>query len=244
MELFDEIDILKNELSAVRPLSAVSLASLREDLIVKWTYNSNGIEGNTLTLKETKVVLEGITVGGKTIREHLEAKNHQEAIYYLEEIINQKEELSEWQIKNIHHLILHGIDDDHSGKYRTVNVVVSGAEHIPTDSLLIQEEMEKLIAWHKSASGMHPVERAARLHTDFVGIHPFIDGNGRTARLLLNFELMKSGYAPVIIKKEDRLSYYQALDLAHTKGSYREFIEMVGRLELGMLQDYLAVCRT
>ena len=128
--MFTRIDQLKARLDAQRPLPAATLASLREDLILRWTYHSNAIEGNTLTLLETKVVLEGITVGGKALREHFEAINHRNAIYYAEDIIKNEEPFSEWQIRNIHQLILKTIDDDNSGRYRQQNVLTSGATTI------------------------------------------------------------------------------------------------------------------
>ncbi|MDD4237948.1 MAG: Fic family protein [Desulfotomaculaceae bacterium] len=157
-----------------------------------WTYNSNAIEGNTLTISETRVVLEGITIGGKTIREHLEVINHKDAILFLEELVNNNEHLSEWNIKNIHRLVLKNIDDENAGRYRTENVIISGAKHRPPGHYLIKDQMEQLVKdcnghWQK----LHSIERATLLHGEFVKIHPFVDGNGRTARLLLNFELIK-----------------------------------------------------
>ena len=218
----------KEQLDAARPLPKHTLRTLQEKLFLEWTYNSNAIEGNTLTLNETKVVLEGITVGGKTLREHLEVINHRDAIRYIEEIISDQEPLSEWQIKNIHRLVLKGIDDSYAGVYREEQVFISGAAHIPHAGFLIKEEMENMMDWYRNeGSNINAIERRAMLHVIFVGIHPFIDGNGRTARLLLNLELMKAGYPPVIIKVENRLAYYEALDKAHTTKDYRDFIALV-----------------
>ncbi|MBO0588408.1 Fic family protein [Sporosarcina sp. E16_8] len=226
--MFQEIDRKKQLLEGKRPLPTYTLKSLREKLLLEWTYNSNAIEGNTLTLKETKVVLEGITVGGKTMREHLEVINHRDAILYVEEIVANNESFSEWQIKNLHRLILKGIDDAYAGRYRDQQVYISGAEHVPPEPFLIKEKMEELISLHDGeAESLHPIERAARLHIIFVGIHPFIDGNGRASRLLLNLDLMKDGFPPIVIKTENRLSYYDALDKAHTTGIYDDFIELV-----------------
>lgn len=226
--MFEEINRKKKLLDSKRPLPSYTVKSLREKLFLEWTYNSNAIEGNTLTLKETKVVLDGITVGGKTLREHLEVINHRDAILYVEEIIGRKELLSEWQIKNIHQLILKRIDDAYAGRYRDQQVFISGAEHVPPEPLLLKEKMEELVIWYEeTAKTLHPVERAAMLHVIFVGIHPFIDGNGRTARILLNFELMKVGFPPIVIKAEHRLAYYNALDKAHTMADYSSFIELV-----------------
>ncbi|TCI57385.1 Fic family protein [Exiguobacterium sp. SH1S21] len=238
--MFERITIKKIELDQKRPLPVYTLRSLREKLFLEWTYNSNAIEGNTLTINETKVVLEGITVGGKTMREHLEVINHQEAIVYVEEIVRREEPFSEWQIKNLHRLVLKGIDDAYAGVYRDQQVFIAGAVHTPPPSYMIQEQMEQLIHWYETeAINLHPVERGALLHGKFVGIHPFIDGNGRTSRLLLNLELMKSGYPPVIIRVENRLAYYNALDRAHPTGTYDDFIELVSTEVEASLDLYL-----
>lgn len=227
--MFTQIDEKKKQIDEKRPLSKYTVNNIREELLLQWTYNSNAIEGNTLTLRETKVVLEdGITIGGKTLREHFEVVNHKEAIFYIEDIVNEKEPLSERQIKNIHYLILKGIDDEKAGVYRNRKVIITGATHSPPPPHQIQGQMEGLIEWYRNdGQKMHTVKRAAKLHTDFVTIHPFIDGNGRTARLLLNFELMKDGYPPAIIRADDRRDYYDALDKAATTGDYDDFILMV-----------------
>jgi Fic family protein len=218
--LLAETDLQKAQLDVARPLPEETVASLRDALTLDWTYNSNAIEGNTLTLQETKVVLEGITIGGKTLREHLEATNHRDAIGYVEEIVAKREALTEWQIKNIHALVRRGISDKDAGRYREGNVVIGGASMVPPDAIHLPQEMAALIAWYDSANAMHPVERAAELHTRFVKVHPFIDGNGRTGRLLLNFELMKSGYPPAVIRAQDRQTYYRVLDEACVTGVY------------------------
>ena len=221
------VDEAKAELDSLRPLPVNSVASLREKLFLEWTYNSNAIEGNTLTLRETKVVLEGITVGGKSLREHFEAINHRNAILYVEELVAGQEPLSEWQIKSIHGLVLKGVDDDEAGRYRRENVVIAGASTAPPDFLHLNEEMRELIIWHEGAEKLHPIERAAELHTRFVEIHPFIDGNGRTGRLLMNLELMKAGYPPAVIRKEDRLPYYDALDEACVSRSFDGITDLI-----------------
>ncbi|OAI17075.1 cell filamentation protein Fic [Methylomonas koyamae] len=288
---FAEIDRLKSRLDSLRPLPEHTVRTLHEQQVLEWTYHSNAIEGNTLTLKETKVVLEGITIGGKPLREHFEVINHKEAIDYVEAIVQNQEALSEWQIKSIHHLVLKNIDDRNAGQYRQENVVIAGAEHLPPDYLKVPEAMAGLMAWYRQATGldssnpntadsskkpspegegwvrgnlnneesfissphpnllpegegvlrMHPVECAAQLHVDFVGIHPFVDGNGRTSRLLMNFELMRRGFLPVIIPVEQRLAYYDALDTAHTRGDYSLFIELVASLEQATLERYLRI---
>lgn len=239
--LLKKIDADKAALDAARPLPSHTVASLREKLVLEWTYHSNAIEGNTLTLRETKVVLEGITVGGKTLREHFEAINHRDAILYVEEIVSKAEALSEWQIRNIHGLVLKSINDREAGRYRRENVVIAGASTMPPDFLHLPAEMAALIDWYEKAGAMHPVERAAELHTRFVKIHPFVDGNGRTGRLLLNFELMKAGFPPAIIRKEDRLAYYDALDKACVSGDYGDIARLVAESVQRSLDTYLDV---
>jgi Fic family protein len=225
---FNKLDHLKKILDSYRPLQEEVVANLHDDLVLRWTYNSNAIEGNTLTLKETKVALEGITIGGKTMREHFEAINHREAIYFVESLVTKDEPLSEWQIKSVHQLILKNIDDKNAGVYRKTNVIISGADHIPPDAIHVESEMQAFINWYKrTATGLHSVERAARVHADFVKIHPFVDGNGRTSRLLMNLELMKSGYPPVVLPVEKRLEYYEAMDKAHTKNDYEPFLLLI-----------------
>ncbi|MGJ3495145.1 Adenosine monophosphate-protein transferase SoFic (plasmid) [Piscirickettsia salmonis] len=225
---FDSLDRLKSKLDSFRPLPPELVRNLHEDLILRWTYNSNAIEGNTLTLLETKVVLEGITIGGKTLREHFEAINHKEAILFIEELVQKNTNLSLHDLKAIHQLILKGIDDKNAGRYRTTNVIISGASHTPPEHYQLDEKMEQFIDWYKTeGKNLHPVERAARVHIDFVGIHPFIDGNGRTSRLLTNFELMKDGYPAIVIPVNKRIEYYTALDLACGEKNYDSFINFI-----------------
>ena len=239
---FSEIDKLKKELNNKRPIPKETLKSLQESINLEWTYNSNGIEGNTLTLRETQVVLEGITIGGKTVKEHLEAINHEQAIKYLDELVNDKKAVSEWNIKSLHQLILKDIDNENAGKYRCENVTIKGANHIPPDYLKVPELMEKLILNYNNWKKYHPIVQSALLHGELVKIHPFIDGNGRTSRLLMNLDLMNKGYNPVIIKKENKLEYYEALDKAHTTGDYTNFVKLVTKLEIEMLKKYLELC--
>lgn len=236
---FDEVDKLKEKLDSKRPIPKETLKSLKESINLEWTYNSNGIEGNTLTLRETQVVLEGITVGGKTIKEHLEAINHEKAIIYLDELVKENNPITEWNIKNIHQLILKEIDNENAGRYRKENVTIKGATHIPPDYIKIPELMEKLILNYETWNKYHPIIQAALLHGELVKIHPFVDGNGRTSRLIMNLDLMNHGYNPVIIKKEDRLEYYEALDNAHITGNYTDFIKLINKLEIEMLNKYL-----
>ncbi len=231
MNRYRELDKLKQKLDSFRPLQPEIVSSLHEDLVLRWTYHSNAIEGNTLTLKETKVALEGITIGGKTMREHFEVINHREAIYFVEELVKKNESLSEWQIKSIHQLIFKNIDDKHAGLYRKTNVIISGANHVPPDALHTESEMQSFINWYQTDGGyLHPVELAARVHADFVKVHPFVDGNGRTSRLLMNLELMKGGFPPAVLPMEKRLEYYETLDTAHTKDNYEPFLTLISNI--------------
>ncbi|MDH2021075.1 Fic family protein [Acinetobacter ursingii] len=240
--MFEIIDDLKAKLDQHRPLSPTIVKNLHEDLILRWTYHSNAIEGNTLTLLETKVVLEGITVGGKALREHFEAINHRDAILYVEDIIKKQEPFSEWQIRNIHQLILKNIDDENAGRYRQQNVLISGATTNPPDHTLLNDKMAQFIDWYnQEAHKLHPVERAAKVHADFVGIHPFIDGNGRTSRLLMNLELMKAGYPPSVITVENRLAYYEALDQWMAYGNTEPFINLIAGVVLDGFKPYQTV---
>ena len=238
--MFTELEHLHKQLNALRPLSPNTLKSLHEQLVLEWTYHSNAIEGNTLTLKETKVVLEGITIGGKSMREHVEAINHKEAIDYVEAIIHHQESLSEHVIKSIHQLILKNIDPSNAGVYRSENVLIAGADHKPPEHLHIAEQMTTLVRQYQHFEG-HAIERATWLHSDFVRIHPFVDGNGRTARLLMNLDLMKSGFQPIIIKASDRLAYYEALDKAHTQGQIEDFLHLVIAAEKEAIEAILSL---
>lgn len=237
------VDAKKQVLDNLRPLPSHSAQSLRAKISLDWTYNSNAIEGNTLTLRETKVVVEdGITIGGKSLREHSEAVNHHEAIQYVEELVNSNEPISEWLIKNIHQLVLKGIDQNNAGRYRNENVVISGAGFNPPDFLYLPERMNDLMLWHSGPGKyLHPIERAAHLHAKFVEIHPFIDGNGRTGRLLMNLDLMREGYPVAVILKEDRLAYYEALDKACVEQSYDDFTRMLTESVDKSLDLYLEV---
>ena len=238
----NQIDELKKKLDDKRALNKITIKSLREGDILDWTYHSNAIEGNTLTLTETKVVLEGITIGGKSVDEHLEAINHKDAILFLEDLIKQEKDVLKLRnIKDIHRLVLKDIDNINAGIVRNKNVIISGATHIPPDYLKLDEELDKLMINYNDWKLLHPVIRAGLIHGEFVKIHPFIDGNGRTSRLLMNFEVMKEGYPPIIIKKEKRIDYYKALDKAHITKDYTDFINMLLDLEIEILNRYLKI---
>jgi Fic family protein len=244
---FDEINKLKMELDSLRPLPAAAVRNLDEIYRVEWTYNSNAIEGNTLTLLETKLVLEeGLTIGGKKLREHFEVINHAEAIQYVKEVVDRKIELSEFVIKSIHQLVLRNIDDENAGRYRTINVGISGSKHIPPSFPTVPEKMEQLIQWYQQKKDqLHPVELAARLHFQFVYIHPFTDGNGRTARLLMNLILMGYGFPPAIVKAEGkaRMAYYETLEEASVNDNLNPFIHLIAGCVEESLQKYISVVK-
>lgn len=238
---FQDIDTKKAFLDKHRPLPPETVASIREHQNLSWTYNSNAIEGNTLTLIETKVVLEGITIGGKSLKEHLEVVNHRDAIEFVESLVAKKEALNEWNIKSVHQLVLKGIDQENAGRYRNVNVRIGGTSFVPPGHLHVPEEMHKLMDWYeKETKNLHPIEKAAQLHNRFVTAHPFVDGNGRTARLLMNFELMQNGYPPTIILRDDRSAYYEVVE----KGNYGQhdaFCRFVAKNVEIALDSYLSL---
>lgn len=212
MDKLEKIYMLKAELDGRRPLSRGEIEKIKENYIIKNTYNSNAIEGNTLTEIETRVIIEtGMTVAKKTLREHLEVKNHAEALFYIEELKNRN--LSEYDIKSIHSIVLDGIDRENAGQYRRIDVRIGGATHDVTPAYLISQEMTNLIQWYHSEK--ITIDRIIEFTCKFVNIHPFIDGNGRTSRLLTNLELLKIGYPPITILVVDRLEYYQALDKSY-----------------------------
>jgi Fic family protein len=236
---FTTLDELKAKLDAHRPLASDLVQNLRKDMVLRYTYHSNAIEGNTLTLMETKVVLEeGITIGGKPLRDHLEAINHADAISFLESLVQELAPLQERNLKELHQLVLRGIDDD-AGRYRKCNVIISGASHTPPDHLHVEESMGRFFTWYQGeAQSMHPIERAAKVHTDLVIIHPFRDGNGRTSRLVMNLELMRAGFPTVIIPVEERASYYENLDRAGAHGDYAPFTRQLARLVEDSFKPY------
>lgn len=205
----------KQELDSCRPLTQGELERLSEDFAVEYTYNSNAIEGNTLTLRETDMVLRGLTIGKKPLQDHLAAIGHKEAFDYVGELVKARAPLSEWEIRQIHSLVLADKKDDR-GVYRSIPVRILGAAHEPAPPHLIAEKMVALLKSY-GQSQENIITKLARFHIEFEGIHPFIDGNGRTGRLLVNLELMKEGHPPIDIKYADRLAYYEAFDAYHIK---------------------------
>lgn len=245
-ELLDEVDVLKEQLSTLRPLPEEALKKIQDALDIEYTYESNRIEGNTLTLQETALVVnEGVTISGKSMREHLEAINHTEAINYIKDIAKQDIEISERTIKEIHALILHGIDRENAGKYRTVPVMISGSTHMPPQPYLIEKQMEDFMLRFQQMEEekVHPVLVAAYLHDELVRIHPFIDGNGRTSRLLMNLYLLRNGYVIITLKgsNDAKVNYYKALEKSHTEHLAEDFQQLVVEAEIVALQKYLSI---
>ncbi len=219
-ELITRIDEKLAILQALRPLPSIAVKKLQEQFEIEMTYNSNAIEGNSLTLKETFLVInEGITVKGKPLKDHLEAKDHHDALEMVYELVSQdtRPTISQLLIRSLHQLVVKKTDEEFAGKYRTSAVFIGGADHTPPDALRVPEDMKKLLAWFsKNQKKLHPIELAALLHHKLVYIHPFFDGNGRTARLLMNIVLLRAGYPLAVILKNDRQKYYRALQAADT----------------------------
>ena len=230
----------KTQLDALRPLPRTALARLRERIILEWIYNSNAIEGSTLTIQETRLVLEtGLTIGGKSLREHFEVINHREAIEFVEALVEKGKPVTAHTVRQIHALVLANIDDEQAGQYRQLPVRIGGAGHEPPESWEVPRLMQELSDWlGTAAQGLHPIVRTAETHHRLVYIHPFIDGNGRTARLVMNLLLMKDGYPPTVIRKVDRRSYYSVLARAD-RGDSAPFANFVGRAVEHSLTVYL-----
>lgn len=235
----ERIQQKKAELDKLRPLPTYALKSIKDSLMIEWTYNSNSIEGNTLTLQETKMVIEeGFTIKGKSLREHFEAVNHQEAIELVESLISDHYILRETDILNIHELVLQKIEKDFAGRFRTSGVRISGANFVPPNALKINEYITELTEWTNTAD-LNIILKSAIFHHRFVWIHPFFDGNGRTARLLFNLLLMKDGFAPAIILKNDRKKYYDALNSANNK-NYSKLVLLILQALERSLDIYLS----
>lgn len=241
--LIKQADELKALLDQKRPLSKAHLAKLMDYYKVEYTYDSNRIEGNTMTLKETALVIEkGLTISGKSVREHFETVNHAEAIDMLFELVENKTLINEYLVKQIHGLILRGIDKENAGKYRDVNVRISGSKHFPPEPYLLSKLMEDyFLFYNENKSRMHPIVLAAEMHERLVTIHPFIDGNGRTARLVMNLVLMQAGYPITNIssEKDSRLHYYETLEVAQTKHNKAPFIEFIFNNVIYAITDFL-----
>lgn len=239
--LLDQIDDLKKCLDSFRPLNSAQVKNLQGAWDIEYTYDSNRIEGNTLTLQETSLVIsEGITIGGKRLNEHLEAINHKEAIDYVRELASGQTELSEYILNTIHALVLRGIDRDNAGKYRSVPVTISGAKHVPPQPFLVKKLMENLFIFYEEKKAiLHPVQLAAEMHERLVTIHPYIDGNGRTSRLVMNLVLLKHGYPIANISADQRIGYYDALEKAQVDHDPVDFHRLIAKTEKKSLMKYL-----
>ena len=238
-QIFARVDALKAQISKRRPFTQGELRRLQEEFLVEFTYNSNAIEGNTLTLRETALVLEGVTIDKKPLKDHLEAVGHRDAFLYVQQLVTQKLQMSEKIIKDIHSLVLMDRPDD-KGVYRRIPVTIMGAYHAPPQPYLVPVQMEEFIAKQKEVR-RHPIENAAIFHLEFEGIHPFIDGNGRTGRLLINLMLMQQGYPPIDVKFADRRRYYACFDSYYKEQTAAAMVEMVSEYLEERLKRYLEI---
>jgi Fic family protein/DNA-binding XRE family transcriptional regulator len=240
--LLSQIDKLKKKLDKFREFDSYRIAQALE---LEYTFESNRIEGNTLTLKETDLVInEGLTISGKTMREHLEAVNHKEAIDYVKHLIDKKSDVNEREVLTLHNLILRGIDQANAGKYRSVQVMIKGSAHVPPAPYLVAKKMEEYFIWYQTnKTKIHPVILAAEMHEKLVTIHPFIDGNGRTSRLVMNLILLKHGYIIANIKGDatSRMAYYNALEKVQTNKSKNDFLLLVAQTEHDALLRYIDI---
>lgn len=230
----------KRELDALRPLPRGALERLSKQFAIELAYNSNAIEGNSLTLSETRMVIEdGITVRGKPLREHFEAINHQKAFELLETFVKEKRQVTEDTVRRIHHAILLGIDDEYAGRYRNVNVRIVGAVKSPPRFEKVPQKMREYVDYvSQNPERLNDVELTAAAHYRLVEIHPFSDGNGRTARLLMNLLLMRHGYPVTMVLKVDRRAYYDRLKKAD-QGNIKPFTDFIGRSVERSLDMYL-----
>lgn len=246
-DIIGKINKLKKQLDSLMPISKAQLSNLRNYFRVKYTYDSNRIEGNTLTLQETALVVDkGITIGGKSVQEHLEAINHSEAVEFILDLVQNKVGLTEYVLKQLHGLVLRGIDKNNAGKYRSVNVMISGSAHKPPQPFMLQKFMEDYFYFYElNKASMHPVILAAEMHERLVTIHPFSDGNGRTSRLVMNLVLMQFGYPITNINSErsNRLKYYSALGTAQVKNSKTGFYNFISDSVYQSLTEYVELVK-
>lgn len=239
-----EIDELKRQLDQIR---AFENHRITEALELEYTFESNRIEGNTLTLRETDLVInKGLTVSGKSMREHLEAINHGDAIHYVKELISKESVLTKKEVLSIHNLILRGIIPEEAGRYRRIQVMIQGSSHMPPAPYLVEKQMEDYFIWYeRNRLNLHPIVLAAEMHERLVTIHPFIDGNGRTSRLIMNMILLQNGFVIANIKGDNtsRYSYYEALDEVQTSGNKDAFIRFIAEVEKQSLERYLSILK-
>jgi len=239
-KLYQRIFKKKELLDSHRLLSQSILSRLKKELETELVYNSNAIEGNTLTLNETQLVLEeGITIKGKPLRDHLEAKNHMEALKLVEGLVQKQSPITENIINGIHKIVLKNIEEEFLGRYRPGQVRILGAAFIPPNALKVPMLMAELTKWiNKNPDDLNIIEYASLAHYKFAGIHPYVDGNGRVARLLMNLLLMRAGFPPVVILNNDRKKYYNALNKAD-KGDFVSFFRLIAQSIERSLELYL-----
>ena len=236
-----DIQRKRERLSEMRPLTQGEVERLAEEFMIDFTYNSNAIEGNTLTLKETALALEGMTIDQKPLKDHLEAVGHRDAFLYVQDVAKQELPLSETVIKNIHALVLMNRPDD-KGVYRRIPVRIMGAYTEPVQPYMIEPKMTELLSSNEERkSTMTDIERIALFHLEFEGIHPFIDGNGRTGRLILNLDLIRNGYPPINVKFTDRKRYYDAFDAFYKDNDATPMTELIAEYIDLRFDDYFEV---
>jgi Fic family protein/DNA-binding XRE family transcriptional regulator len=240
--LLQEIDSLKAKLTQFRQFDSYRIAQALE---LEYTFESNRIEGNTMTLRETDLVInKGLTISGKSMREHLEVINHQEAIAYIKHLMEKNTILNEREILSIHNLILRGINPEDAGRYRRVQVMIKGSTFMPPQPFMVSKEMEDFFIWYEThKNALHPIVLAAEFHERLVSIHPFIDGNGRTSRLAMNLILLQNGYVIANIKGDydSRMQYYYALEAAQIKNNKEDFLLFIAQTEKDCLERYLEI---
>ena len=243
-QLVLHLDRLKSLLNSFRPLPPPVVAELRSRFDVQFTYNSNAIEGNTLTQSETEMVIRsGITIQGHPLNEHLEAIGHAQAIDYLEALAGE-EAIGEREIRELHGLMLRSIDPRNAGVYRSIDVKAAGTNYEYPSHFLVRELMAGFHQWLQASGNLHPVERAAQAHLEFVAIHPFADGNGRTARLLMNLLLLRAGYPIAIIANTQREAYIDAIVTHQTGGGSEFFTRLVALAVQETMIESIAVAST
>jgi len=242
LSILEEIDVLKSKLDKFRQFDNFKIAQALE---LEYTFESNRIEGNTLTLRETDLVInEGLTISGKSMREHLEAINHHEAIAYIKHLVEKNASFYEREVLSIHNLILRGIMPEDAGRYRRVQVMIKGSSFMPPQPFMVSKEMEDFFIWYETnKNSVHPIVLAAELHERLVTIHPFVDGNGRTSRLVMNLILLQNGFVIANIKGDydSRMHYYNALEIAQSKNNKEDFLMFIAQIEKENLVRYLEI---
>lgn len=237
--LYDRILEKKKKLVSLRPLNKEQLKLIKEQINIEYIHNSTAIEGNTLSLNETKLILEeGITISGKSLREHLDVINQKEAISWIEDFIKNKTKIKEIDIIELHRLTLKGISNYWAGRYKTSQNRILGSKLKTTPPYKVHSEMNNLVHEVENNKKLNTIELSAYIHHELVRIHPFVDGNGRTARLLMNLILMRGGYPPIVIVNKERKRYFDVLEKAHF-GNFKDFFNLIAKAVERSLNLYL-----